>query len=259
MDQEFKPRTGYIGFHGAGGGGAMMSMDALLSQGFKIANYCDTSGNPSAAKVYRAAKIILSQNNIDGYFASGSGVASQEQFHSARGLVKAFREFNLNIPAVIRIGGNSEEMAMDILHKYTQDLPGVVEAYGRDTTAAFCAKRLREWVDKWVYEPAFEPTPDRKKGAESAYYSFETLTGRIFIDHNKCQDCKERPCIEACKANILRLDNGIPILAVRVEEAKKGKCTECLACELECKFHGKKGILIDLPIPGLEVTMGKGV
>jgi len=82
----------YIGFHGAGGGGSMMSMDAVLNRRFKLANYCDTSGNPPASKVYRAAKIILSQPGIRGYFASGSGVASQEQYHSARGMVKAFRE-----------------------------------------------------------------------------------------------------------------------------------------------------------------------
>ena len=81
-----------IGFHGAGGGGSMMSMDAVLAKGFKLANYCDTSGNPPASKVYRAAKIILSQPGLRGYFASGSGVASQEQYNSARGLVKAFAE-----------------------------------------------------------------------------------------------------------------------------------------------------------------------
>jgi len=250
MEQEFEPRAGYVGFHGAGGGGAMMSMNALLSQGFKMANYCDTSGNPSAAKVYRAAKIILSQKNIDGYFASGSGVASQEQFHSARGLVKAFREVRPNIPAVIRIGGNSEKMAIDILHTFTQDLPAKIEAYGRDTTAAFCAKRLRELVDGWKYDRPVEPAPDHPKGHESNY-RFETLTGTIYCDHEKCQDCEAKPCIEACKADILKLEGSGPVLSVSPEEAKRGKCTECLACELECKFNGNKGIFIDLSMPNL--------
>ena len=141
----------------------MMSMDALHQLGFKIANFCDTSGNPSAAKVYRAAKIILSQENIDAYFASGSGVASQEQFHSARGLVKAFRELKLHLPAVIRIGGNFEEEAIEILEQYTTDLPGRVEAYGRDTSALYCAQRLRELVDNWNYEdtnPGSRTAPD---------------------------------------------------------------------------------------------------
>jgi len=251
MASAFEPRSGFIGFHGAGGGGAMMSMDALLKCGFKIANYCDTSGNPSASKVYRAARIILSQQNIDGYFASGSGVASQEQFHSARGLVKAFREVNLSIPAVIRIGGNSEEQAIHILETFTRDLPGKVEAYGRDTSAAFCATRLKELVQRWDYASA-PIYHDNGRKLSPLSYSFETLTGAIHIDHEKCRICADKPCVQACRANVLRFEGTLPMLAIPEQEAKKGKCTECLACELECQFHGNKALRIDLPIPGLE-------
>ncbi|MCG8608758.1 acetate--CoA ligase family protein, partial [bacterium] len=147
MEHGFQKGEGYIGFHGAGGGGSMMSMDAVSSQGFKLANFTDTSGNPPASKVYRAAKIMLAQKNIDAYFGSGSGVASQEQFHSARGLVKAFREVNLSIPAVIRLGGNSEDKAIDILENYTKDLPAPVEGFKKDDSADLCAERLRALVD----------------------------------------------------------------------------------------------------------------
>src|SRR6201984_2371822 len=56
-----KGSKGLVGFHGAGGGGSMMSMDAIVNAGFTIANFTDTSGNPSASKVYRAARIILAQ------------------------------------------------------------------------------------------------------------------------------------------------------------------------------------------------------
>ncbi len=252
MQTTFDPRAGYIGFHGAGGGGSMMSMDALLSHGFKIANYCDTSGNPSASKVYRAARIILSQKNIDGYFASGSGVASQEQFHSARGLVKAFREVNLSIPAVIRIGGNSEEVATDILHHFTKDLPGKVEAYGRETSASFCAKRLRELVDHWDYSLA-PPTRRTQEKPSPSTYRFETMTGKISIDHEKCNTCIGKPCVDSCTAKIFKFDEQKkPILNISPQETKRGKCTECLACELACQFQGNKAIIIDLPIPGLE-------
>ena len=47
-----------IGFHGAGGGGSMASLDAAQRNGLSPACYVDTSGNPPASKVYRAAKII---------------------------------------------------------------------------------------------------------------------------------------------------------------------------------------------------------
>src|SRR5215472_4433137 len=59
---------GLVGFHGAGGGGSMMSMDAIVNAGFTIANFTDTSGNPSASKVYRATRIILAQPDLVGYF-----------------------------------------------------------------------------------------------------------------------------------------------------------------------------------------------
>lgn len=250
MEQKSGSDEQYVGFHGAGGGGSMMSMDALFGQGFKIANFCDTSGNPSASKVYRAAKIILSQKNLMAYFASGSGVASQEQFHSARGLVKAFREFGLSMPTVVRIGGNSEELAMEILDEFTRDLPGEVEAYGRDTSASACAKRLRELVDGWDYSQRPTQAPPQE-GAKKGGYSFETLTGAVFIDHECCKACEAKPCVESCIHGVLKFEDGKPVLALSEEDARKGRCTECLACELSCGFYGKKAIHIDLPIPGL--------
>src|SRR5438874_92002 len=124
-----KDSKGLVGFHGAGGGGSMMSMDAIVNAGFTIANFTDTSGNPSASKVYRAARIILAQPDLVGYFGSGSGVASQEQYWSAYGLAKAFWELDLDIPAVIRLGGNTEDRAVDILRRMSELLRAPVEGY----------------------------------------------------------------------------------------------------------------------------------
>ncbi|MBU1698693.1 MAG: acetate--CoA ligase family protein [Candidatus Eisenbacteria bacterium] len=257
MAQGFKAGEGYVGFHGAGGGGSMMSMDALQKFNFKPANFCDTSGNPPASKVYRAAKVILQQKEIDGYFASGSGVASQEQFQSARGMIKAFRELNLSVPAVIRLGGNAEEIAIDILHKYGKDLPAPVEAYGKDDSAVFCAERLRDLVDNWK-KPKAGAAPVTRIGNQEAPdkpYKFATMTGSLTIDHAKCVHCTNQVCIPACPTQILALnDNKAPVLAVTEEVAKKGRCTECLACELACWDEAENAIHIDLPIPGLEET-----
>src|ERR1700682_4699981 len=122
-----KDSKGLVGFHGAGGGGSMMSMDAMVNAGFTIANFTDTSGNPSASKVYRASRIILAQPGLAGYFGSGSGVASQEQYWSAYGLAKAFWELDLDIPAVIRLGGNTEDRAVDILQRMSKLLRAPVE------------------------------------------------------------------------------------------------------------------------------------
>jgi succinyl-CoA synthetase beta subunit len=142
MAQDFEKGEGYVGFHGAGGGGSMMSMDAVLRQGYKLATFVDTSGNPPASKVYRAAKIVLATGPVDGYFGSGSGVASQEQFHSARGLFKAFLEEHLDVPVVIRLGGNSEDKAVEILEALNGRIPAPVEGYKKDDSPDFCAGRL---------------------------------------------------------------------------------------------------------------------
>src|SRR2546430_9189975 len=136
-----KDSKGLVGFHGAGGGGSMMSMDAIANTGFSIANFTDTSGNPSASKVYRAARIILAQPNLVGYFGSGSGVASQEQFWSAYGLAKAFWELDLNIPAVIRLGGNTEDRAVEILARMSKLLGAPLEGYRKTDARAMIPNR----------------------------------------------------------------------------------------------------------------------
>ena len=239
-----------IGFNGAGGGGSMMSMDAVLNRGFELANYCDTSGNPAASKVYRAARIILSQPHIKGYFASGSGVASQEQYHSARGLVKAFLEEKITIPAVIRLGGNFEEKAIEILSEYLVDVSGRVEGYGRDDSPEFCAHRMEDLIRENDIR-SHEVVPLEDPSIPPGCYEFETFTGRVYFDHAKCAECSTRGCVQECIPGILKLKDDRPVLAVEKEAARKGKCTECLACELFCRFHEQNAIVIDLPIPGL--------
>jgi len=223
MAQDFQKGEKVIGFHGAGGGGSMMSMDAVTGLGYTPANFCDTSGNPPASKVYRAAKIILAQKNIDGYFGSGSGVASQEQYHSARGLVKAFREEGLDIPAVIRLGGNSEDKAVKILEEYTGDLPAPVEGYKKDDTVEFCAERFDALVNSHIpgeRETDFSPPVARRP------YMFETPTGTVRFDHDRCLKCESKVCIDTCVPGILRLEDQVPVLNVTKEDAKNGKCIE---------------------------------
>jgi succinyl-CoA synthetase beta subunit len=251
MEQNFNSGDGVIGFHGAGGGGSMMSMDALLNRGYKLANFVDTSGNPPASKVYRAAKIILAQGEIDGYFASGSGVASQEQFHSARGLVKAFMEIPLTVPAVIRLGGNAEEQAIAILERAQPEIPAPIEGYGKDDTPEFCVQRLEELIQ------SHEPQKEKQQGFSYPDpvepYSFDTVTGgRVILDHAACRECKSKICIETCAPSILVLKDNVPVLQLSEQEAKKGGCTECLACQVECFFEGNRGGQVILPIAGLD-------
>ncbi len=241
----------YIGFHGAGGGGSMMSMDAVAKKGYKIGNFCDTSGNPPASKVYRAAKVILSQPNILGYFASGSGVASQEQFHSARGFVKAFLEEEIDIPAALRLGGNSEDIAIDILDRYLKDAGVTIVGYGKNDSPDFCMDKLEEFMKENNNKPHKVKEAVEKDLSEYTY-NFITMTGSVHINHELCKTCDNKVCIDACAPNILKLEDGLPVLGIDKADAKKGKCTECLACELECRFNAKAAVHVELPIPGFK-------
>lgn len=237
----------YIGFHGAGGGGSMMSMDAITDAGFKLANFTDTSGNPSAAKVYRAAVIICHQPGIVGYFGSGSGVASQEQFHSAYGLAKAFHEMRLNVPAVIRLGGNSEDRAVQILTDSCRHLPAPVEAFRKDDSPRFCADRFRKLVDD-------RPQPEsamtwRRPEPPAGAYSFPIRGGCVYIDHAKCDE-KTNAILLEYGAGIFKIENNRPVLAISESEVA-GKDSELIACEVECRSRANDAVYVELPIEGL--------
>ena len=161
----------------------MMSMDAIVNAGFTIANFTDTSGNPSASKVYRASRIILAQPGLVGYFGSGSGVASQEQYWSAYGLAKAFWELDLDIPAVIRLGGNTEDRAVDILQRMSKLLRAPVEGYRKTDAPAMIAGRFAELVagaggTKW--KPRAPRVPKFVKDPSATMLPVKS--GRVWID-----------------------------------------------------------------------------
>ena len=240
---------GLIGFHGAGGGGSMMSMDAITALGFAPANFCDTSGNPSAAKVYRAARIILAQPGLVGYFGSGSGVASQEQFHSAYGLAKAFVELELSIPAVIRLGGNGEDRAVEILRDACRDLPGAVEGYRKDDTPAFIARRFAELVDA-AGGAAWSPRPRKIPGFAGGSYHFAITNGTVWIDHDNCDAAATRLVVEH-GGGLLEARDGVPVLAVAEDEVA-GKDSELVGLEIDCRRAGRPVVYVELPIPGLD-------
>ena len=154
MTTEIKQRETYVGFHGIGGGGAMIGADALVRHGLKIANYADTSGNPTASKVYRIIKIIFSQPNIAGYALMGPVIANQEQWHHAHPIVRALREELKNrpdFPVIILIAGNKEKEAIEILKEHLAGLPAHIEIYGREYVynVDFVAQRMRELVDEY--------------------------------------------------------------------------------------------------------------
>jgi succinyl-CoA synthetase beta subunit len=195
-------------------------------------------------------RIILSQPGIVGYFGSGSGVANQEQFWSAYGLAKAFWELNLDIPAVIRLGGNTEDRAVEILQDACKGLPAKVEGYKKTDSPAKIAKRFAEVLAQSKAAPWKPRAPRRPAYVGSAYAtSFPVKGGRVWIDSAVWP--KSAAAIISHSAGLLRDDRGKPALAVKPEEflAKDG---DMIACEVECRRAGIDGLFVELEIPGLQ-------
>src|SRR5256884_14765 len=245
-----KESKGLVGFHGAGGGGSMMSMDAIVNAGFTIANFTDTSGNPSASKVYRAARIILAQPDLVGYFGSGSGVPSQEQYWSAYGLAKAFLELDLDIPAVIRLGGNTEDRAVDILRRTSALLRTPVEGYRKTDAPAMIAERFAELVvgangAKW------KPRAPRvqKFVNDPSAPTLSVKSGRVWIDTAKWPQI--RRAVETHSDGLIVDRGGAPV-AILPNQEFATKDSELLACDVECRLAGVEGFYLELDILGLD-------
>lgn len=253
-----------VGFHGAGGGGSMMSMDAVGRAGFAPANFTDTSGNPSAAKVYAAARIILAQPGIVGYFGSGSGVASQEQYHSAYGLAKAFLELGLDIPAVVRLGGNSEDRAVEILEDACRGLKASVKGFKKDDPPEKCAEAFAQlvkqngakaWKPRERRVPAFVGDTD----ADSFAIRFGgDWGGSVWIDVERCTPEITDLVVKHSGGVLKKDEQGFPTLAISKEEAAS-RDSEMIACEIECIRAGHPVVFVDLPITGLDSEASHGI
>jgi len=249
-----KGSKGLVGFHGAGGGGSMMSMDAIVNAGFTIANFTDTSGNPSASKVYRASRIILAQPDLVGYFGSGSGVASQEQYWSAYGLAKAFWELDLDIPAVIRLGGNTEDRAVDILQRMSKLLRAPVEGYRKTDAPAMIAERFAELVadaDATKWKPRAPHVPKFVK--DSSATMLPVKNGRVWIDTANWPQI--RGAVETHSIGLIVDRGGAPAIGLSGDEFAN-KDSELLACDVECRLAGVDGFYLELDIPGLDELTG---
>ena len=233
----------------------MMSMDAIVNAGFTIANFTDTSGNPSASKVYRASRIILAQPDLVGYFGSGSGVASQEQYWSAYGLVKAFWELDLDIPAVIRLGGNTEDRAVDILRRMSRLLRAPVEGYRKIDAPAVIAERFAELVasakgTKW--KPRAPRVPMFVKDPSATMLPVKG--GRVWIDSVKWSEI--RRAVETHSGGLIVDHMGAPIISGLSSDEFANKDSELLACDVECRLAGVEGFYLELDIPGLDELLG---
>ncbi|MHC4251475.1 MAG: ATP-grasp domain-containing protein [Planctomycetota bacterium] len=246
---------GYIGYHAIGGGGALLAADMLASHGLRLANFAETSGNPPAAKVYRIAKLVLSQPGIEGYCMMGAVIASQDQWYHALGLVKAFREMlarRPGFPVVVLIAGNRETEALEILREGPADLPVRSELFGREHLHKLdrVAARMKELVAEYRAGERTEAVAasDVKGNGFTQEYVFRT--GRVLVDEKLCEGCTSLACVKACSlygGYLYRVRDGRMALGIPPDAVPK-RCNECLACEYECRVRGQGALRIELPL-----------
>jgi len=258
-------KGGYIAFHGIGGGASMLAADALMQRGLKLATYVDTSGNPTASKVYRAIKVLLSVPGIEGYCLAGAVMANQEQWYHGYAIVKALREESEKrpgFPVLILIAGNKERETHRIIREGLKDAPFLWELYGCDHIydIGFLAERMVELVEKYRKEGvrharALEAAHSETSDQPEECLSFEFETGKLTIELNKCIAPKcGFACVKACRwfgRSCLKIKDGKPALVGSPEQLKR-LCNECLACEVECELRGGRAIKTELPLYGLE-------
>lgn len=82
----------------------------------------------------------------------------------------------------------------------------------------------------------------------------------VKIDTSKCDTCETKACAAACKKyarGYLQIVDGKPSAEHLTADEILRLGTECLACEIACKFEGNKAIEIDVPIEGLDAYLAK--
>lgn len=143
-----------IGFDGVGTGVSLITMDELAPLGFFPVNFCDTSGNPTASKLYKATKIIFSQKHIKGYIFI-SCISSQQLDNTARGIIKALKELfpetdgKPNIPCMFVFRGAWDDVAIKLFKENgITDCPWV-KVVGRDISEKETAEHFSELYKKW--------------------------------------------------------------------------------------------------------------
>jgi len=105
---------GSIGCLVNGAGLAMATMDVLSLHGGNPANFLDVGGGATAETVKKAFEILLRDPKVKSIFINIFGGIMRCDF-IAEGVIKATKELQLDIPLVVRLKGNKETEAKQMI------------------------------------------------------------------------------------------------------------------------------------------------
>lgn len=132
---------GDIGFMCGGGGGSLLSFDALVDLGGRPANYTETGGNPPEEKVYGLTKGILSKPGVKSLFVAHNITNNTQIDVMAKGIVRAIRELGIDpktFPIVVREAGVNDAVGKEIF------MAAGIEYYGEDVTIGEAAEIMMD-------------------------------------------------------------------------------------------------------------------
>jgi succinyl-CoA synthetase beta subunit len=142
---------GNIGFFCGGGGGSLLSYDALLRFGGKPANYTEFGGNPPEAKVKGLVKGVLSKPGVKGFYMNLNITNNTQTDIVAKGIIGAFKDLNIDpgkFPAVLRLAGVHDAEAKRLC------TDAGLEYHGDDITMEDTARIIVEKMRKAFPEEA---------------------------------------------------------------------------------------------------------
>src|SRR5262249_40387101 len=167
---------------------------------------------------------------------------------------KAFWEVDLDIPAVIRLGGNTEDRAVDILRRVSKLLRAPVEGYRKTDTPAFIAARFAELVTRANgirWKPRAPRVPKFIK--HQSAINLPVKNGRVWIDTAAWPEI--RAAVETHSGGVI-IDRGGEPAAASPNEEFATKDSELLACDVECRLAGIEGFYLELDVPELDELIG---
>ncbi|MBA1333743.1 MAG: Succinyl-CoA ligase [ADP-forming] beta chain [Firmicutes bacterium] len=105
---------GDIGIICNGAGMGMAMTDMLINAGLKPANFLDTGGGTTRKKIKDICQIMFKQNGLKGIIINFWGsIAVLDEI--AKGIIDVCEENKPSFPLVVRLFGNNQDRAMDLL------------------------------------------------------------------------------------------------------------------------------------------------
>ena len=111
-----KLEGGNVGCMVNGAGLAMATMDIIKLAGGAPANFLDVGGGANAEQIRNAFRILMMDKDVKAVLINIFGGILRGDV-LAEGVIAAVRDLNVQVPVVIRIKGNNEERAKEMLRQ----------------------------------------------------------------------------------------------------------------------------------------------